>query len=171
MLASFVRDYQTKAPAAVATLERGFDDATAVLALPAPYRKRLRTTNGVERLNEEIRRRERVIRIFPNRDSVLRLVGALLMEQDEVWTTGKRYFDMTAYWLWRERTPAQPTLFQETPMLPPACVRGSTRDPNLQMSSDLTEWSSEAILCTVRSMLHLFHDLPDNLASVAGTQH
>jgi transposase-like protein len=120
LLARFVTDYQSKAPAAVVTLERGFDDATAVLALPAPYRKRLRTTNGVERLNEEIRRRERVIRIFPNRDSVIRLVGALLMEQDEVWTTGHRYFDMTAYWLWREQTPAQPTLFQETPMLQPA---------------------------------------------------
>ena len=123
LLAGFVADYQAKAPAAVATLERGFDDAIAVLALPAPYRVRLRTTNGVERLNEEIRRRERVIRIFPNRESVIRLLGALLLEQDEVWTTGKRYFDMTAYWLWRERTPAQPTLFQEpqeTPMLQPA---------------------------------------------------
>jgi transposase-like protein len=120
LLARFVHDYQTKAPAAVATLERGFDDATAVLALPAPYRKRLRTTNGVERLNEEIRRRECVIRIFPNRASVIRLVGALLMEQDEVWTTGKRYFDMTAYWLWRDR-PSQPPLFtQEAPMLQPA---------------------------------------------------
>ena len=120
LLARFVQDYQSKAPAAVATLERGFDDATAVLALPAPYRKRLRTTNGVERLNEEIRRRERVIRIFPNRDSVLRLVGALLLEQDEVWMTGKRYFDMTAYWQWRER-PVQPALFaQEASMLQPA---------------------------------------------------
>jgi len=116
LLAAFVADYQATAPTAVATLERGFDDATAVLALPAPYRKRLRTTNGVERLNEEIRRRERVIRIFPNRESVLRLVGALLMEQDEVWTTGKRYFDMTAYWLWRERQPTQAPLFQEVPM-------------------------------------------------------
>ena len=68
-----------------------------MLALPAPYRKWLRTTNGVERLNAESRRRERVIHIFPNRNPVLRLVGALLVEQDEVWTTGKRYFDMTAY--------------------------------------------------------------------------
>lgn len=101
LLAAFVADYATSAPGAVTTLERGFDDATAVLALPAPYRKRLRTTNLVERTNEEIRRRERVIRIFPNRDAVLRLVGALLMEQDEVWTTGRRYFDMTAYWQWR----------------------------------------------------------------------
>ena len=120
LLASFVADYQSKAPAAVATLERGFDDATAVLALPAPYRKRLRTTNGVERLNEEIRRRERVIRIFPNRESVVRLVGALLMEQDEVWITGKRYFDMTAYWLWRASHPQQALLIEEAPMLQPA---------------------------------------------------
>lgn len=116
LLAAFVADYQAKAPRAVATLERGFDDATAVLALPAPYRRRLRTTNGVERLNEEIRRRERVIRIFPNRDSVIRLVGALLMEQDEVWTTGKRYFDMTMYWQWRTSQPRQAPLFQEVPM-------------------------------------------------------
>jgi putative transposase len=108
LLAKFSADYAQRAPAAVATLERGFDDATAVLALPAPYRQRLRTTNAVERLNEEVRRRERVIRIFPNRESVIRLLGALLMEQDEAWTTGKRYFDMTAYWQWRS-DPAEPT--------------------------------------------------------------
>jgi putative transposase len=91
-------------PLAVATLERGFDDATAVLALPRPYRKRLRTTNGQERLNEEIRRRGRVIRIFPNRQSTMRLLGAMLMEQDEQWSTGNRYFDMTAYWQWQAGT-------------------------------------------------------------------
>ena len=102
LLAKVVADYELLAPTAVATLERGFDDATAVLALPRPYRKRLRTTNGQERLNEEVRRRERVIRIFPNRESTMRLLGALLMEQDEQWSTGKRYFDMTAYWQWRQ---------------------------------------------------------------------
>jgi putative transposase len=101
LLAQVVADYETLAPTAIATLERGFDDATAVLALPRPYRKRLRTTNGQERLNEEVRRRERVIRIFPNRQSSIRLLGALLMEQDEQWSTGKRYFDMAAYWSWR----------------------------------------------------------------------
>jgi putative transposase len=98
LLATFVADFEQHAPAAVATLERGFDDALAVLALPLPYRTRLRTTNSVERLNEEIRRRERVIRIFPNRESVIRLLGALLMEQDELWSTGPRYFEMAAYW-------------------------------------------------------------------------
>ncbi len=109
LLAKLISDYADRASAAIATLERGFDDATAVLALPTPYRKRLRTTNGVERLNEEIRRRERVIRIFPNRESAIRLVGALLMELDEQWTTGHRYFDMTAYGHWRaaQQPPAE----------------------------------------------------------------
>jgi putative transposase len=107
LLAKVVADYEQVAPTAIATLERGFDDATAVLALPRPYRKRLRTTNGQERLHEEVRRRERVIRIFPNRESSLRLLGALLMEQDEQWSTGKRYFDMTVYWQWRAALASQ----------------------------------------------------------------
>ncbi|MDR9769168.1 transposase [Acetomicrobium sp.] len=55
------------------------------LGLWTSCRKRLRTTNGQERLNQEIRRRERVIRIFPNCESALRRVRALLMEQDETW--------------------------------------------------------------------------------------
>jgi putative transposase len=101
LLDKLVSDYAERAPAAVATLERGFDDATAILALPAAYHKRLRTNNGLERLNEEIRRRERVIRIFPNRESVIRLLGALLSELDEQWTTGHRYVEMAAYWQWR----------------------------------------------------------------------
>lgn len=110
LLARFVVDYEQRAPGAVATLERGFDDATAVLALPLHYRRRLRTTNGVERLNEEMRRRERVIRIFPTRASALRLLGALLLEQDEAWTTGHRYFDMTSYWQWRASQEQEATL-------------------------------------------------------------
>jgi putative transposase len=114
LLAKFSADFTQRAPAAVATRERGFDDATAVLALPAPYRQRLRTTNAVERLNEEVRRRERVIRIFPTRDSVIRLLGALLMEQDEAWTTGKRYFEMTAYGQWRSTSAEQEAAFQHT---------------------------------------------------------
>jgi len=97
-----VADYGDKAPKAIAVLENGFDDITAVLSLPEKYRKRLRTTNGMERLNEEIRRRERVIRIFPNRDSVIRLVSALLMEMDEKWQTGHKYLDMAEYLTWRD---------------------------------------------------------------------
>jgi transposase-like protein len=104
----FVEEYADKAPKAVQVLEDGFDDVTAVLALPDRYRKRLRTTNGVERLNEEIRRRERVIRIFPNRESAVRLLGALLMEIDEAWSTGHRYLSMQEYWEWRSEQQAKP---------------------------------------------------------------
>lgn len=53
------------------------------MSLPEKYRKRLRTSNSIERLNEEIRRHDRVIRIYPNDASVIRLLGALLVEQDE----------------------------------------------------------------------------------------
>jgi putative transposase len=93
-----ITKYEARAPKATSLLDEAFDDITAVLALPFRYRKRLRTTNGVERLNEEIRRRERVIRIFPNEASVIRLMGALLMEQDEKWQTGRKYFDMELYY-------------------------------------------------------------------------
>jgi putative transposase len=93
-----IKTYGSKAPKATALLDEAFDDITAVLALPLKYRKRLRTTNGVERLNQEIRRRERVIRIFPNAASVIRLMGALLMEHDEKWQTGRKYFDMALYY-------------------------------------------------------------------------
>ncbi|WP_423244351.1 transposase [Desulfofundulus thermobenzoicus] len=64
--------FGARAPKAVERLEAGFEDAMAVMALQDRYRKRLRTTNWVERLNQEIRRRERVIRIFPNEESAIR---------------------------------------------------------------------------------------------------
>lgn len=92
-----------KASRAVDDLENGLEDALAVLILPKKYRKRLRTTNMAERLNEEIRRRERVIRIFPNEDSALRLIGAMLAEQHETWSTGRRYLDMTDFLEWEEQ--------------------------------------------------------------------
>lgn len=100
--------YEEKAPKAIAVLESGFDDVMAVICLPLKYRKRLRTTNSIERLNEEIRRRERVIRIFPNADSAIRLIGALLIEQDEKWSTGRKYFEMDDYYVFlKEQTSDQ----------------------------------------------------------------
>jgi transposase-like protein len=107
MLQRVIDSFGAKAPRAVNVLEEGFDDAVAVLSLPGQYRKRLRTTNGIERLNEEVRRRERVIRIFPNGESAERLLGALLMEQDETWSTGRLYFDMRAYLEWNQRQQTQ----------------------------------------------------------------
>lgn len=101
----FSAKYEDKLPRVVSVVEQGFDDVTAVLVLPNKYLKRLRTTNSMERLNEEIRRRERVIRIFPNRESVIRLLGALLMELDEKWASGRRYLDMDDYIEWRQSNP------------------------------------------------------------------
>jgi transposase-like protein len=91
-------EFQGKASKSMDTLERGFDDTMAIMQLPQAYRKRLRTTNTVERMNEEIRRREKVIRIFPNDESVIRLMGAVLLEIDERWTSGNHYFNMSSYW-------------------------------------------------------------------------
>jgi len=108
LLNQLLQSYTGRAPKAMATLETGFDDATAVLALPELYRRRLRTSNGMERLNEEVRRHERVIRIFPNRASAIRLLGAVLMERHEQWTTGHRYFEMAAYWQWRQEQHHEP---------------------------------------------------------------
>ena len=91
------------APKAAELLDEAFMDITAVFSLPVAYRKRLRTSNSIERLNEEIRRRERVIRIFPNEASIDRLVGSLLIEQHDRWISGKTYFSMEAYWLERDQ--------------------------------------------------------------------
>ncbi len=101
LLNTCLERYEARAPQAMQILEEGFDHATAVLVLPSRYRQRLRTTNSEERLNQELRRRERVIRIFPNRASALRLLGAVLMEQHEQWSTGRKYLDIAEYHQWR----------------------------------------------------------------------
>jgi len=88
-----------RADRAIECLEQGLEDALAVYALPSKYRRRLKSTNMQERLIQEVRRRERVIRIFPNEDSVLRLIGALLAEFHEEWQ-GRKYLDMADYHEW-----------------------------------------------------------------------
>ncbi|MCS4048034.1 transposase-like protein [Salinibacter ruber] len=92
---------EEKAPSALETLEDGFYETTAVLALPEKYRKRLLWANMPERFIQEIRRREKVIRIFPNMNSAKRLVGALCAEKHEEWSTGRRYLTMDEYFGWK----------------------------------------------------------------------
>jgi transposase-like protein len=75
-------------------LEEHIEECLSCLAFPESHRRRIRTTNGLERLNQEIKRRTRVVRIFPNRGACLRLVSALAVEQSEEWLTGRRYLDM-----------------------------------------------------------------------------
>lgn len=72
-------------------LDEGFEDAFAYLNEEEAY-SRLRTTNCLERLNGEIRRREKVIRIFPNEASAIRLIGAILMDINEEWTTSSKTY-------------------------------------------------------------------------------
>ena len=75
-------------------LEEQIEECLSCLAFPESHRRRIRTTNGLERLNQEIKRRTRVVRIFPNREACLGLVTALAVEQSEEWLTGRRYLDM-----------------------------------------------------------------------------
>lgn len=96
----FIEKWETRAPKAVACLEEGLEDALAVMALPAKYRRRLRSTNMQERLIQELRRRERVIRIFPNEDAALRLFAAMLAETHEEWLS-RKYLDMDEFYEWR----------------------------------------------------------------------
>lgn len=103
LLHDIIGDYEDTAPKIVNTLEEGFDDIIAVLNLPIKYRKRLRTSNCIERLNQEIRRRERVIRIFPNEKSLNRLMGAILIDQNDNWCSGRKWLDMQEYLTWRAK--------------------------------------------------------------------
>jgi len=98
---ALMEEMEKKAPKAVACLEDGLEDALAVLALPEKYRRRLKSTNMQERLIQEVRRRERVIRIFPNEESAHRLMGALVAEIHEEWQ-GRRYLDMSDFHEWWE---------------------------------------------------------------------
>jgi len=83
--------YEDSYPDLADWLEETIHETLTVFELPQKHRRRLRTNNCIERFNGEIKRRTKVIRIFPNRDSFLRLVTALCMEQSEEWITGRRY--------------------------------------------------------------------------------
>jgi transposase-like protein len=83
--------YQTKEPKLAAWLEENLAEGLTVFSFPVEHQRFLRTTNGLERLNQEIKRRTRVARLFPNEASCLRLVTAVVMEISEDWQTGKRY--------------------------------------------------------------------------------
>lgn len=94
LLGALVERYQVRAPKLAAWAEDNLAQGLTVLQLPAAHRKRLRTTNPLERVNREIKRRTRVASLFPNEQSCERLVSALLMELAEEWQTGKVYLTM-----------------------------------------------------------------------------
>ncbi len=86
--------WRSSHPSVASQLEEALEPCLACYAIPPAHRVRVRTTNGLERLNQELKRRTRVVRIFPNRAALLRLVTALAMEQSEEWVSGRRYLDM-----------------------------------------------------------------------------
>ena len=94
LISQLVVKYEKSAPRLAAWAEENLMEGLTVLQFPAEHRQRIRTSNVIERVNEEIRRRTRVAGIFPNDASCLRLVSAVLMEISEDWETGKVYLKM-----------------------------------------------------------------------------
>ncbi len=92
LLAKTVEKYREKAARLAVWMEENLPDGFAVFALPAKHRRRLRTTNMVERQNREIKRRTRVSGLFPNEASLLRLVSAILMEVSEEWESADKAY-------------------------------------------------------------------------------
>lgn len=95
LLARTVQKYAKTASKLATWLETAIPEGLTVFNLPAAHRTRLRTVNALERLNQEIRRRTRVVGVFPNEASCLRLVSALAMETSDEWEAGKVYLTLT----------------------------------------------------------------------------
>ncbi len=91
LLGETAQRYRAVAPKLAAWMEENLPEGLMVFAFPQAHWRLIRTTNGLERLNQEIRRRTRVARLFPNEASCLRLVTAVVMEISEEWETGKAY--------------------------------------------------------------------------------
>ena len=87
-----IADYKDIAEEAMTCLEEGFEAAMTVMVLPSYLHKYFRTSNQIERLNKELKRRSKVIGIFPNEESLIRLIGAVLMERNEKIGSQKRVF-------------------------------------------------------------------------------
>lgn len=93
-LRQVIAKHATRAPKLAAWLETDLPEGFTMYQFPREHHRRIRTVNVMERSNQEIRRRTRVARLFPNAGSCLRLVSALLMETHEEWMTNKCYLDM-----------------------------------------------------------------------------
>jgi len=90
-LAKAIAKYQKTASRLANWMEQNIPEGLMIFSFPAAHRRLIRTTNGVERLHREIRRRARVVSIFPNQASCLRLVSAVLNEISDEWLTGRIY--------------------------------------------------------------------------------
>ena len=89
-----VSEYEKKAPEFSKWLEENIDEGLTIYEFPKEHWKKIRTSNGIERVNREIKRRTRVAVLFPNAESAIRLVTGIIIEIHEEWITGRRYLDM-----------------------------------------------------------------------------
>ena len=94
---SILDDYRDVAESAMNCLEEGFESAMTIMALPKHLRRYYRTSNHIERLNKELKRRSKVIGIFPSEDSLLRLMGSVLIEQNDLLQVKKAIFRPKTY--------------------------------------------------------------------------
>ena len=92
-----VKKFEKIAPEFVSWLEDNVDEGLTVFDFPRSWWRRIRTINGLERLHREIRRRTRVVGIFPHEASALRLISAVLAEIHEEWLTGRQYLNLAGW--------------------------------------------------------------------------
>jgi putative transposase len=93
-LKTLAESYSKTAPKLAVWMEENLPQGFTIFSLPPSHQRRLRTSNALERLNQEIKRRTRVASLFPNEASLLRLVSAILCEIDEDWLSSKIYLNM-----------------------------------------------------------------------------
>ena len=93
-IAAWLAKWQAKYPKLCAWVEENIEETLSYYRLPLPHHKHMKSTNMLERLNQEIKRRTHVVRIFPNEESCLRLVRALAVEMHENWLEAMRYLNM-----------------------------------------------------------------------------
>jgi len=94
-LASFIKTYSETQSKLADWAETNIPEGFAVFSIPEAHRRKTRTSNACETLNSQIKRRTRVVGLFPNEDSLLRLVTAVLIEISETWETGKAYLKLS----------------------------------------------------------------------------
>jgi len=90
-----IEKYRKRAPEFAKWLEENVDEGLTIFQFPKEHWKKLRTSNGIERVNREIKRRTKVAVLFPNKESALRLVTGIILEIHEEWVTGRPYLDMS----------------------------------------------------------------------------